>query len=69
MSTDSGNRLLARLAFLETHTARLQAASAVKRLQRALGYYLDHALWDQATRNGTANAASGARDQSRLACQ
>jgi hypothetical protein len=49
MSTDSSARLLARLAYLETQTARLQGASAVKRLQRALGYYLDHALWDEAT--------------------
>ncbi len=38
----------ARLAFLELQTARLEAASRVKRLQRALGYYLDAALWDSA---------------------
>ncbi|HUN75462.1 MAG TPA: nuclear transport factor 2 family protein [Steroidobacteraceae bacterium] len=40
--------LLSRLAFLEVQTARLHAASCVKRLQRALGYYLDRALWDEA---------------------
>jgi hypothetical protein len=37
-----------RIACLERQTARLEAASAVKRLQRALGYYLDKALWDEA---------------------
>jgi SnoaL-like domain len=40
--------LLARVAYLETQTAQLEATSAVKRLQRAFGYYLDKALWDAA---------------------
>ncbi len=39
---------LADLASLEAETARLEAASAVKRLQRAFGYYLDAAQWDEA---------------------
>ncbi len=40
--------LRARIAHVEAQTARLQAASAVKRVQRALGYYLDRAWWDEA---------------------
>jgi hypothetical protein len=40
--------LRARIAYLEAQTARLQAAGAVKRVQRALGYYLDRAWWDEA---------------------
>lgn len=35
-------------ARLEQEVARLEAVSAVKRLQRALGYYLDQAAWDEA---------------------
>ena len=33
---------------LETQIRRLEAASAVRRLQRAYGYYLDAAMWDAA---------------------
>ncbi len=40
--------LTQRIAWLEAQTARLEAASAVKRLQRAFGYYLDAAQWDEA---------------------
>lgn len=40
--------LMPRIAWLEVQTARLEAASAVKRLQRAFGYYLDAAQWDEA---------------------
>ncbi len=40
--------LMPRIEWLEAQTARLEAASAVKRLQRAFGYYLDAARWDEA---------------------
>ncbi len=40
--------VLRRMAWLEAQAARLEAASAVKRLQRAFGYYLDAAQWDEA---------------------
>jgi hypothetical protein len=43
--TDS---LEARVIRLEKEIRRLEGASAVKRLQRALGYYLDQAAWDEA---------------------
>jgi hypothetical protein len=33
---------------LERRKARLEDANAVKRLQRAYGYYIDRGLWDQA---------------------
>lgn len=36
------------VATLEQRKARLEDASAIKRLQRAYGYYIDHALWDDA---------------------
>jgi hypothetical protein len=50
VSAPSDPALRARLARLEQEASRLEAASAVKRLQRALGYYLDAALWDAAAR-------------------
>ena len=34
---------------LEQEIARLEGVSAVKRVQRALGYYLDQAAWDEAS--------------------
>src|SRR5262249_51972071 len=34
------------LTELATLTSRIEDASAIKRLQRAYGYYLDQALWD-----------------------
>ncbi|MGH8150323.1 MAG: nuclear transport factor 2 family protein [Steroidobacteraceae bacterium] len=37
-----------KLPLLETELARLEGAGAVKRLQRAFGYYLDAAQWDEA---------------------
>ncbi|MGH8260754.1 MAG: nuclear transport factor 2 family protein, partial [Steroidobacteraceae bacterium] len=37
-----------RAEWLNRETARLEAASAVKRLTRALGYYLDQGAWDEA---------------------
>jgi len=40
--------LEARVLRLETEIRRLEGASAVKRLQRALGYYLDQGAWDEA---------------------
>ncbi len=40
--------LMSRIAWLEAESARLEATSAVKRLQRAFGYYLDAAQWDEA---------------------
>jgi len=48
MQTAPAAAPLARIASLELQTSRLEAASAVKRLQRAFGYYLDKALWDEA---------------------
>ena len=49
MSDPGQNRALRPLlARLETETERLEDTSAVMRLQRAYGYYLDAGLWDQA---------------------
>ncbi|HTW38437.1 MAG TPA: nuclear transport factor 2 family protein [Steroidobacteraceae bacterium] len=48
--------LVAHLAYLELQSARLEAVSAVKRLQRALGYYLDAARWDDAAQLFSADA-------------
>ncbi|MGH8228948.1 MAG: nuclear transport factor 2 family protein, partial [Steroidobacteraceae bacterium] len=40
--------LIERLTELEREAARLEGASAVKRLQRAFGYSLDQGQWDEA---------------------
>ena len=40
--------LAKQLALLETEAVRLEDASAIRRLQRSYGYYLDQALWDEA---------------------
>lgn len=48
--------LAARAARLHGEIRRLEGASAVKRLQRALGYYLDQAAWDEAAELFAADA-------------
>ena len=40
--------LPSRIADLEARTSRLEDGNAIKRLQRAYGYYLDRGLWDEA---------------------
>jgi hypothetical protein len=47
-STPTTRELEARLAALEARKSLLEDGNAVKRLQRAYGYYLDRGLWDQA---------------------
>jgi len=47
-STPATRELAARLDALEARKSRLEDANAVKRLQRAYGYYLDRGLWDEA---------------------
>ena len=42
------SRIGSQTARLEQELARLEGVSAVKRLQRALGFYLDQAAWDEA---------------------
>lgn len=46
-----------RLQRLNSRLARLEAAAAVKRLQRAFGYYLDQGLWDEVADLFTADAS------------
>ena len=45
------------LSRLNARLARLEAASIVKRLQRAFGYYVDQALWDEVADLFTADAS------------
>jgi ketosteroid isomerase-like protein len=40
--------LESRAAWIDAELLRLEGVSAVKRLQRALGYYIDQAAWDEA---------------------
>jgi hypothetical protein len=44
-------------AQIQSGLARLEAMSAVKRLQRSLGYYLEQALWDEAADLFTTDAS------------
>lgn len=57
MAQETIGALAARAAALDGEIRRLEAARAVKRLQRAFGYYLDQAAWEQAaelfTHDGT----------------
>jgi hypothetical protein len=49
--------LAARLTALQDRAQRLRDVNDIKRLQRAYGYYLDEALWDDLADLFTANAA------------
>lgn len=40
-------RLQSKLADLESRVHRVKDSNDIKRLQRAYGYYLDEALWDE----------------------
>jgi len=44
---ESGADLEARLASLRERVERIKDSNDIKRLQRAYGYYLDEALWDE----------------------
>jgi len=51
-AVDSGtstkiSALQKQIAQLESDASRIEDASAIRRLQRAYGYYLDQALWDE----------------------
>jgi hypothetical protein len=46
--TVQSSGLAAQIAMLEREVDRLEGARAVKRLQRAWGYYVDRALWNEA---------------------
>ena len=59
MSTPSSpatSELEARIAALEARKTHLEDTNAVKRLQRAYGYYLDRGLWDEAANLFAADA-------------
>ena len=59
MSTPSSPatpELEARIAALEARKTHLEDTNAVKRLQRAYGYYLDRGLWDEAANLFAADA-------------
>src|SRR5690606_32763861 len=44
---DRAAALEARVAALEARRQRIEDSNDIKRLQRAYGYYVDHALWDE----------------------
>jgi hypothetical protein len=47
-SSTATTQLEARIDTLEARKSRLEDGNAIKRLQRAYGYYLDRGLWDEA---------------------
>ena len=56
-STPATRELAARIDALEARKSLLEDANAVKRLQRAYGYYLDRGLWDEAANLFASDAA------------
>ncbi len=55
-STPATRELEARITALEARKSLLEDTNAIKRLQRAYGYYLDRGLWDQAANLFAADA-------------